>query len=107
MLMNKWLWLCTNELVEEPQPAYIIHQINHCLPTAPTSAVMVTVWLKQAAKRNCGINEVFSRLVIGREELFDLETEAEDRSTDSMYDQGEPAVVKLTLASNIKLLPLK
>lgn len=55
-------------------------------PTGPTCVVMTTVWLKQAAKRNCGINRGFSRLVIGREELYDLETEAEDRSSDSMYE---------------------
>ena len=46
-------------LLEDPQSAYITRCLNHCLPTAPTPVVMATVWLKQAAKRNCGINKVF------------------------------------------------
>lgn len=42
---------------------------------------MVTVWLKPEGREgNCGINRGFSCLVIGRGDLYDLETEREDKT---------------------------
>lgn len=53
------------------------------------SVVMVTTGLVKATKRNCGINKGFSRPVIGREQMCDLETG--DRSFVAMWGMQEGA----------------
>lgn len=87
--------------MEDPQSAYITRYLNHCLPTAPTPVVMATVCGSNRQQRGIvGLIRFFSPCDWQTGELPDLETEAEDRTSDWMYE----CTFKLTVVADMQLM---